>query len=132
MAKKGWIAEFKEFAMKGSIIDVAIGMVIGVAFGAIITSLVNDIIMPLVGIAIGNVDFASLRISVGSAEVMYGAFIQACVNFLLIALTIFLCIKAVNRTRRKFEKQKEAEAAPAAPPEDIALLTEIRDLLKNK
>lgn len=134
MAKKGWIAEFKEFAMKGSIIDVAIGMVIGVAFSAIITSLVNDIIMPLVGIVIGKVDFASLSVSVGSAEVMYGSFIQACVNFFLIALTIFLCIKTVNRTKRKFEKQKEAMAkeTPAAPSEDIVLLTEIRDLLKNK
>lgn len=134
MAKKGWITEFKEFALKGNIIDVAIGMVIGVAFSAIITSLVNDIIMPLVGIVIGKVDFASLGISVGSAEVMYGSFIQACVNFFLIALTIFLCIKAVNRMRRKFEIQKEtaAEEAPAALPEDIALLTEIRDLLKNK
>jgi large conductance mechanosensitive channel len=135
MANKGWIAEFKEFAMRGTVIDVAIGMVIGVAFSAIITSLVNDIIMPLVGIVIGKVDFSTLSITVGSAQVMYGSFIQALVDFLLIALTIFLCIKAVNKTRNKWVKQKEKEKEDAEtlpPAEDIALLTEIRDLLKNK
>ncbi len=133
MANKGWIAEFKEFALKGTIIDVAIGMIIGIAFSAIINSLVNDMLMPLVGIVIGKVDFTSLSISVGSAEVMYGSFIQACVNFFLIALTIFLCIKGVNRVRRRLEKEKAAavEESPA-PAEDIALLTEIRDLLKNE
>lgn len=134
MEKKGFIAEFKEFAMKGSIIDVAIGMIIGAAFSAIITSLVNDMIMPLIGMIIGKVDFTSLSITVGSAQVMYGSFIQACLNFLLIALTIFLFVKAANKARSKLEKQKAEEvvAEEAAVAADIALLTEIRDLLKNK
>jgi len=134
--KKGFIAEFKEFAMKGSIIDVAIGMVIGAAFSAIITSLVEDIIMPLLGIAIGKVDFTALSITIGSAQVMYGEFIQSCVSFFLIALSIFICIKAANKARTALERKKEEEVveeeAPAEPSEDIQLLTEIRDLLKEK
>lgn len=136
MEKKGFIAEFKEFAMKGSILDVAVGMVIGAAFSAIITSLVEDIITPLLGIIIGKVDFSALSITVGSAEVMYGKFIQSCFSFLLIALSIFICIKAINKARTAFEKQKEEEEAAeeetAEPSEDIQLLTEIRDLLKEK
>lgn len=131
--KKGFWAEFKEFALSGSIVDVAIGMIIGAAFSAIITSLVEDILMPLLGIVIGKVDFAGLSITVGSANVMYGAFIQACISFLLIALTIFFCIKAANTARKKIEKEKEEEAEEEAEEaaEDILLLTEIRDLLKK-
>lgn len=134
MAKKGLIAEFKEFALKGSILDVAVGLIIGAAFSAIITSLVNDIIMPLIGIIIGKVDFASLSVTVGSAQVMYGSFIQACLNFFLIALTIFFFVKGINRMRAAAEKKKEADAEEAAAvvAEDVALLTEIRDLLKTK
>ena len=136
MAKKGFIAEFKEFAMKGSIVDVAIGMIIGAAFSAIITSLVEDIIMPLLGIIIGKVDFTALSITVGSAQVMYGKFIQSCFSFLLIALTIFICIKAANKARtaleRKSEVEEEAAEESAEPAEDVKLLTEIRDLLKEK
>ncbi len=132
--KKGIIAEFKEFAMKGSIVDVAIGMIIGAAFSAIITSLVEDIIMPLLGILIGKVDFSGLSVTVGSAKVMYGAFIQSCFSFLLISITIFLCIKAANKARSAFEKKEkiEEEEEEAEVAEDIALLTEIRDLLKEK
>ena len=136
MAKKGFIAEFKEFAMKGSIVDVAIGMIIGAAFSAIITSLVEDIIMPLLGILIGKVVFTALSITVGSAQVMYGKFIQSCFSFLLIALTIFICIKAANKARtaleRKSEEEEEAAEEAAEPTEDVKLLTEIRDLLKEK
>ena len=136
MAKKGFIAEFKEFAMKGSIVDVAIGMIIGAAFSAIITSLVEDIIMPLLGIIIGKVDFSALSITVGSAQVMYGQFIQSCFSFLLIALTIFICIKAANKARtaleRKSKEEEEAAEEAAEPTEDVKLLTEIRDLLKEK
>ena len=130
--KKGIIAEFKEFAMKGSIVDVAIGMIIGAAFSAIITSLVEDIIMPLLGILIGKVDFSDLSVTVGSAKVMYGAFIQSCFSFLLISITIFLCIKAANKARSAFEKKEkiEEEEEEAEVAEDIALL--IRDLLKKK
>ena len=134
--KKGFIAEFKEFAKKGSIIDVAIGMVIGAAFSAIITSLVEDIIMPLLGIVIGKVDFTALSITIGSVQVMYGEFIQSCVSFLLIALSIFICIKAANKARTALERKKEeevtAEEVPAEPSEDIRLLSEIRDLLKEQ
>ncbi len=132
--KKGIIAEFKEFAMKGSIVDVAIGMIIGAAFSAIITSLVEDIIMPLLGILIGKVDFSGLSVTVGSAKVMYGAFIQSCFSFLLISITIFLCIKAANKARSAFEKKEkiEEEEEEAEVAEDVALLTEIRDLLKEK
>lgn len=130
--KKGIIAEFKEFAMKGSIVDVAIGMIIGAAFSAIITSLVEDIIMPLLGILIGKVDFSGLSVTVGSAKVMYGAFIQSCFSFLLISITIFLCIKAANKARSAFEKKEKIEEEEAEVAEDIALLTEIRDLLKEK
>lgn len=132
--KKGIIAEFKEFAMKGSIVDVAIGMIIGAAFSAIITSLVEDIIMPLLGILIGKVDFSGLSVTVGSAKVMYGAFIQSCFSFLLISFTIFLCIKAANKARSAFEKKEkiEEEEEEAEVAEDVALLTEIRDLLKEK
>ena len=132
--KKGIIAEFKDFAMKGSIVDVAIGMIIGAAFSAIITSLVEDIIMPLLGILIGKVDFSGLSVTVGSAKVMYGAFIQSCFSFLLISITIFLCIKAANKARSAFEKKEEIEEEEeeAEVAEDIALLTEIRDLLKKK
>lgn len=136
MAKKGFIAEFKEFAMKGNIIDVAVGMVIGAAFSAIVTSLVNDIITPLLGILIGKVDFSGLSITVGSSQIMYGQFIQSCFSFLLISLSLFICIKAVNKARTALERKKEeeeiAEEAAAPPAEDIQLLTEIRDLLKEK
>lgn len=134
MAKKGFIAEFKEFAMKGSIVDVAIGMIIGAAFSAIITSLVEDIIMPLLGIIIGKVDFTSLSVTVGSAKVMYGQFIQSCFSFLLISLTIFICIKAANKARTALERkvEEEVEEEVAEPSEDVKLLTEIRDLLKEK
>lgn len=133
--KKGFWQEFKEFALKGSIVDVAIGMIIGAAFSAIITSLVEDIIMPLLGIVIGKVDFATLSVTVGDAKVMYGAFIQSCFSFLLIALTIFFCIKAANTARKALERKKEEaeeEAEEEEPTPDIQLLTEIRDLLKEK
>lgn len=136
MAKRGFIAEFKEFAMKGSIIDVAIGMIIGTAFSGIITSLVEDILMPLLGIIIGKVDFSGLSVTVGSAQVMYGQFIQSCFSFLLISLTIFICIKAANKARTALERKTEAEAEEAEeaeePSEETKLLMEIRDLLKEK
>lgn len=134
--KKGFFAEFKEFALKGSVVDVAIGMIIGAAFSAIITSLVDDILMPLIGIILGKVDFATLSVTVGSANVMYGSFIQAIVDFLLVALTIFICIRMVNKTRNKLKKEEEVEeeeeAAEEEPTPDVALLTEIRDLLKEQ
>ncbi len=119
------LKEFREFIMRGNVLDLAVAVIIGGAFGAIVTSLVNDIIMPLVGILMGGVDFSGLGIQVGSATVLYGNFIQAIINFLIIALALFLVIKAANRVMRK---KVEAPVPPAATAEE-KLLTEIRDLL---
>ena len=123
------LKEFRDFVNRGNVVDLAVAVIIGGAFGAIITSLVNDIIMPLIGVIIGGLDFASLSIEVGDAMIMYGSFIQAIVNFLIIAFVLFLIVRSFNKL------QKEEEAAPPAPPEPSAeekLLTEIRDLLKEK
>lgn len=119
--------EFKAFVMKGNVMDLAIAVIIGGAFGAIVTSLVNDIIMPLIGIILGGVDFASLSVQVGNATVAYGKFIQATINFLIIAFVIFLIVKALNNL-----KKKEADAPPPGPTAEEKLLTEIRDLLKKR
>jgi large conductance mechanosensitive channel len=121
------IKEFREFVLRGNVIDLAVAVVMGGAFGAIITSLVNDIIMPIIGVLMGGVDFSSLSVMVGDATIAYGKFIQACVNFILIALALFFVIKSINAVQRK-----PKETAPAAPPEDIVLLREIRDALKQR
>ena len=141
------LKEFKDFAMKGNVIDMAVGVIIGGAFGKIVTSLVNDLLMPLVGALIGNVDFTTLSATLrapkldSAGEVVkqavtlnYGNFIQVTVDFLLVALCIFLVIKAINKAKALSEKKKEEEAAaaPAPKPDDVVLLEEIRDLLKNK
>ena len=123
------LKEFRDFIDRGNVIDLALAVIIGGAFGAIITSLVDDIIMPLIGIIIGGVDFASLSIQVGEATILYGSFIQAIVNFLIIAFALFLIVRSYNKL------QKEKEATPPPPPEPSAeetLLTEIRDLLKEQ
>lgn len=126
---KKLLNEFKEFISKGNVIDMAVGVVIGSAFSKIVTSLVNDIIMPLVGIIIGGLDFTSLSIKIKDSEILYGSFIQNIVDFLIIAACIFTVIKIMNR----FKKQKPVEeSAPVETPEDIKLLTEIRDLLKKE
>ena len=126
---KKLLNEFKEFISRGNVIDMAVGVIIGSAFSKIVTSLVNDIIMPLVGIIIGGLDFTSLSIKIKDSEILYGAFIQNIVDFLIIAVCIFTVIKLIN----KFKKQKPAEEpAPVETPEDIKLLTEIRDLLKKE
>jgi len=126
---KKFLNEFKEFISRGNVIDMAVGVVIGSAFSKIVTSLVNDIIMPLVGIVIGGLDFTSLSIKIKDSEILYGSFIQNIVDFLIIAACIFTVIKLMN----KFKKQKPAEKpAPVETPEDIKLLTKIRDLLKQE
>ena len=121
------IKEFKEFINKGNVMDMAVGVIIGAAFGAIITSLVNDIIMPVVGMITGGVDVTNLSVKVGEATLTYGNFIQAIINFLIIAIAIFLMVKAVNKLTRKKEKEEKP-----AKPDDVKLLEEIRDLLKKQ
>ncbi|MCE0741420.1 large conductance mechanosensitive channel protein MscL [Bacillus sp. G16] len=122
--------EFKAFAMRGNIVDLAIGVVIGGAFGKIVTSLVNDIIMPLVGLLLGGLDFSGLSFTFGEAVVKYGSFIQTIVNFLIISFSIFIVIRTMNGLRRK--KEAEEEAAEEAPDAQEELLKEIRDLLKQQ
>jgi large conductance mechanosensitive channel len=126
------LKEFRDFVLRGNVLDLAVAVVIGAAFTAIITSLVNDILMPIIGIIIGGVDFASLSVMVGDAVIAYGKFLQAVVNFLLIALVLFLAVKAINSAKQKVAQPKpSAPEEPPAPPEDVLLLREIRDLLKQ-
>ena len=132
------LKEFREFAMRGNVIDLAVGVVIGGAFGKIVTSLVDQIIMPPIGWLTGGIDFSDLKWVLKPADasdpkhkiaevaIQYGAFINTLIQFVIIALAIFMVVKAINKLSRK------QEAAPAAPPADVVLLTEIRDLLKNK
>ena len=124
------VKEFREFLSRGNVIDLAVAVIIGGAFGAIIKSLVNDIIMPLIGVLLGGVDFASLSFQVGDAVILYGSFIQAIVNFIIIALVIFLMVRSYNNLQKK--QEAEEEAAPPEPSEEVVLLTEIRDLLQKK
>ena len=119
------LQEFKNFAMKGNVIDLAVGVIIGVAFGKIISSFVEDVVMPLLGSIIGAVNFAGLAVSIGSATVKYGKFLQSCLDFLIIALAIFMVVQLINRL------QREKPAAPPAPTRQEVLLEEIRDLLKK-
>ena len=129
----GFVKEFKEFAMKGNVMDMAVGVIIGGAFGKIVSSLVDDVLMPIIGLATGNVDFTSLVCKFGEGEnaavLKYGVFIQNIIDFLIIAFCIFLMIKAMNKLTAK----KEEEPAPAPEPSaEEKLLGEIRDLLKKK
>ena len=129
---KAFIKEFKEFINKGSVMDMAVGVVIGGAFTAIVTSLVDDVIMPLVGIIIGGINVSDLSVVVGTATLKYGVFLQNVINFLIVAFVVFCVIKALNTMKAKVvKKAEEAPAEPEPIPEDIALLTEIRDLLKK-
>lgn len=127
---KKFLQEFKDFAMRGNVIDLAVGVIIGGAFSAITTSLINDIIMPLIGIFVSEASFADLSVSLGNAEITYGNFIQAVLNFIIMAFIVFCMVKSINKLSRKKE-----EAPPPAPPEpsnEEKLLMEIRDLLKEK
>lgn len=129
---KKFLAEFKDFAMRGNVMDLAVGVIIGGAFSAITTSLINDIIMPLLGIFTSSISFAELSVTVGSAVITYGNFIQAILNFLIMALVVFCMIKALNSFHRKKEETPAEEPAPPEPSPEEKLLTEIRDLLKEK
>lgn len=130
------IKEFKEFISKSSVVDLAVGVIIGGAFGKIVTSLVDDIIMPPIGLILGGVDFSKLTLTLKEAVgdkpavmIRYGIFINTVIIFLIVAFCIFLMIKAINRMRKK---QEAAPAAPAPPSKEIVLLTEIRDALRTK
>lgn len=120
------IKEFRDFILRGNVLDLAVAVILAIAFGAIITSLVNDIVMPIIGVIIGGFDFSSLAINVGSAAIAYGKFIQAIVNFVIIGFVLFLIVRGANQVMKK------KEAAPPAPSAEETLLTEIRDLLKER
>lgn len=129
----GMLSEFRQFAMRGNVVDMATGIVIGAAFGKIVSSLVEQIIMPPIGLLIGGIDFSSIKTVLkaagadgkGEVAIQWGAFINTVISFVIIAFAIFLVIKLMNRMVKK------QEAAPAAPPADVQLLTEIRDLLRQ-
>jgi len=124
-----FISEFQKFIARGNVLDMAVGVIIGGAFKTIVDSLVTDILMPFIGIFVGQDTFSSLVLTVGSAQIAFGNFIQAIFNFLIMALVVFLIVKGIGKFRRKKE---EAPAAPPAPSNEEVLLTEIRDLLKQK
>lgn len=141
----GMVKEFKEFAIKGNMVDMAVGIIIGGAFGLIIKSLIDDVIMPLVGAVISDVDFSNMYyplaegvekgLSLDEARAQgavfaYGNFITVLINFLILAFVIFIMVKMMNNAKKKFEKEQEA-APPPATPEDVVLLREIRDALKK-
>ncbi|WP_314314106.1 large-conductance mechanosensitive channel protein MscL [Hoylesella marshii] len=124
-----FLNEFKAFAMRGNVMDMAVGVIIGGAFGKIVSSMVDDILMPIIGVLTGGIDFKELAITIGAANIKYGMFIQNVIDFLIIAFCIFMLIKGINVLSRKKE---EAPAAPAEPGNKEKLLMEIRDLLKEQ
>ena len=130
------VDEFKAFAMKGNVVDMAVGIIIGAAFGSIVTSLVSDIIMPPLAMLIGGVNFSDLKLDINplaDKEVWwtYGKFLQVCFDFLIVAFAVFMVIKGINSARKKEEAAPAAPPAPPAPTKEEILLTEIRDLLKK-
>ena len=146
----GFLKEFKAFALKGNVVDMAVGVIIGGAFGKIVSSLVNDILMPPIGMLLGNVDFKDLKVNLATIKDAavsvvnegaapsepvywnYGAFLQQCIDFAILAFCVFMLVKLMNRLTNLNKKKEEKPAAPPAPTKEEQLLTEIRDLLKNK
>lgn len=126
---KNFLKEFKAFAVKGNVVDLAVAVIIGGAFGAIVTSFVNDLVMPLIGAIFSVPDFSTLSFRVNGTAIMIGLFIQAVVNFLIVALSIFMMVRALNRFKKK---EEAAPQTPPAPSKEELLLTEIRDLLKER
>jgi large conductance mechanosensitive channel len=142
----GWLHEFKKFAMKGNVIDMAVGIIIGAGFGKIVNSLVGDLIMPVVGAMTGGGSFGDRFLWLSSAErpasldlarqsgepyIAWGPFVQAAIDFLIVAFAVFLLIKAINELQTRFDKKEEVAAAPPEPPEEVRLLREIRDSLQR-
>ena len=119
-------SEFKKFISRGNVVDMAVGVIIGGAFGNIVTSLVQDMLMPLIGVVLGGLNFESLSIQVGSANIAYGSFIQTIVDFLIISFSIFVMVKVIEKLKRKQEAKEESQKS-----DEVLLLEEIRDLLKN-
>lgn len=145
----GMVQEFKQFAVKGNVVDLAVGVIIGAAFGKIVDAVVSDLIMPVVGLVFGKLDFSSMYVLLGTVPpgtdmtlealkkagvpvFAYGHFLTVCVNFFILAFIIFIMVKQINRLKGYNEEAPAAPAAPAAPPEDIVLLREIRDSLKSR
>ena len=128
------LEEFKKFISKGNVVDLAVGVIVGGAFSSIVTSLVNDVIMPLLGIIIGGIDFTGLVLKVGDAQIKYGAFIQNVINFLIVSFCIFMVVKFMNKlsTLKKKEEKKEEEKPVEKVSEEILLLREISASLKKK
>ncbi|MFA5806280.1 MAG: large-conductance mechanosensitive channel protein MscL [Melioribacteraceae bacterium] len=123
------VHEFKTFAMKGNVVDMAVGIIIGAAFGKIVSSLVSDVIMPPIGLLLGGIDFSNLSISLADGvTIKYGLFINTVIDFIIVAFAIFMMIKALNRLKKKEEAKP---TAPPAPREEVVLLSQIRDLLKK-
>jgi large conductance mechanosensitive channel len=141
---KGFLNEFREFAMRGNVVDLAVGIIIGAAFGKIVTSLVEDVIMPPIGLILGQVDFSDLFLDLsggdfaslaaaktaGAPVIAYGSFINTCINFIIVAFAVFILIKQINRLKT-LAGAEEAAAPPPPPPAEVTLLTEIRDILKT-
>lgn len=130
------VNEFKTFAMKGNVVDMAVGIIIGAAFGGIVTSLVSDVIMPPIGALIGGIDFSALSVKLSNplngakpVEILYGKFLNTVINFIIVAFAIFMLVKGMNRLKKK---EEAAPSAPAAPSDEVVLLTQIRDLLGKK
>lgn len=121
-------SEFRKFALKGNVIDLAVGVIIGAAFGKIVSSLVDDILMPVLGIFLGGINLSALTFTVQEAQIKYGAFLQTILDFLIVGFSIFLFVRAIN----KYRKKNEQPPAPPKPDKQVELLTEIRDLLKKQ
>lgn len=124
----GFIAEFKAFAMRGNVVDLAVAVVIGTAFGKIVSSLVDNVFMPVIGLVLGGINFSSLAFGMNGVTIAYGKFLQSVIDFVIIAFVIFLVVKAMSRMQKKAEA---APATPAEPTEEVKLLREIRDSLKK-
>lgn len=125
------VNEFKTFAMRGNVIDMAVGIIIGAAFGKIVSSVVGDVIMPVIGLFVGGLDFTTLQFTVGESVIKYGNFIQVTFDFTIVAFAVFMLIKGLNSIKKKEEAAAVAPANPQLPSQEIILLTEIRDLLKK-
>ena len=127
---KGFIEEFKAFAIKGNVVDLAVAVVIASAFGKIVASLVENVIMPVIGMLLGGIDFSGMSMELGASSITYGVFIQSIIDFTIVAFVIFMLVRAINRL--KGNKEEIVVEAPVVVPEDVRLLREIRDLLRNR